>query len=219
MKVSQFAAILEAADSLSGVADSSERLGQLEQWSKLLGDRGQLTVAGFAKQLERTMAALPSGRTNRAEQSVAEARKVIDAIGHLLATAGAKGPAKDCKLVSNVLRQVDCNAFSQFVVDATTALQEKTRSLKAPKPKSTRADQTEAIDSHVDQLRQAGTSRDVFDRAVLHLKTDKRLKLADHAEIARQYVRSVTKYKSTTAAHRDIQDAFIRQSRFENKLR
>jgi hypothetical protein len=218
MKVSQFAAILEAADSLSGAADPSERLGQLEQWSKLLADRGQQTVASFVKQLERTIAAPPSGGTNRAEHSVAEARKLIDAIGHLLATAGAKGPAKDCKLVSNVLRHFDCNAFSQFVVDATT-LQKSTRSRKAPKPKSNRADQTQSIDAHISQLRQAGTSRDVFDRAVLQLRADKRLKLADHAEIARQYVGSVTKYKSITAAHSDIQDAFIRQARFENKLR
>src|SRR5215204_1095837 len=111
MKVSQFAAILEAADFLLVATDPSGRIGRLEQWSKLLANRGQLTVASFAKQLELAMTTPPSGTTNRAEHSVAEARKVIDAIGHLLATAGAKGPAKDCKLVSNVLRHVDCNAF------------------------------------------------------------------------------------------------------------
>src|SRR5258708_31479898 len=39
------------------------------------------------------------------------------------------------------------------------------------------------------------------------------------AEIARQYSESVTKYKSIRAAHDDVAKAFVRQARFENKLR
>ena len=52
-----------------------------------------------------------------------------------------------------------------------------------------------------------------------NLKASKSLKSPDVSEIARQFSLSVTAYKSKPAAYSDIEKAFIRQGRFENKLR
>jgi len=59
----------------------------------------------------------------------------------------------------------------------------------------------------------------IMPRLERHLNPAVREILSDVAEIARQYSLSVTKYKSIKAAHTDIEKAFLRQARFENKLR
>jgi hypothetical protein len=76
-----------------------------------------------------------------------------------------------------------------------------------------------AIPRHVSDLRTAMTDRDAFDLALGRLKAARSVKLSDVAEIARQYSLSVAAYKSKASAYTDIEKAFVRQARFENKLR
>jgi len=75
------------------------------------------------------------------------------------------------------------------------------------------------IQQHLTDLREAGADRQAFDLAFNKLKASKSLKSPDVSEIARQFSLSVTAYKSKPAAYSDIEKAFIRQGRFENKLR
>ena len=67
-------------------------------------------------------------------------------------------------------------------------------------------------------LRNAGTDRAAFEAVLATLKSDKSVKSATLAEIARRYANTVTKYKSMAAAHADISSAFTQQARFANKV-
>jgi hypothetical protein len=152
---------------------------------------------------------------------IGELTVILDRVRQLYFSAGAKGPAKEFSTLAEALRP-----HADKSVDIFVATIERSLSQTKAKPKGrTKASapnkplNEDAIRRHVSQLRQAGTERVAFDRALDELKADKALKLADFAAIARQYSDSVTKYKSTASALQDISKAFIRQSRFENKLR
>lgn len=154
--------------------------------------------------------------------TVAELCVVLDHIRQLCASAGAKGSAKDLEIISKALAPHAETFVNAFCADARTKLSqqlEKPKGKRASASVGTSASNDEAIRKHVMQLRDAGTNRQAFEAAFERLKGDKDVKSPDVAEIARQYSTSVTKYKSIKAAHTDIEKAFVRQARFENKLR
>ncbi len=135
-------------------------------------------------------------------------------------SARAKGPAKDLSMLADALKLHADKSVDAFCAAAREKLAEKPRARnKGSSSGSIPAANEAAIGDHVRQLREAGTDRQAFDAAFEQLKVDKAIKSPDVAEIARQYSLSVTKYKSIKAAHSDIEKAFVRQARFENKLR
>jgi len=89
---------------------------------------------------------------------------------------------------------------------------------KAASGASTASDEN-AIERHLGELREAGTDQNAFDVAFKKLKASNRSSCRNLAEIAHQFSLSVTAYKSKAAAYSDIEKAFVRQARFENKLR
>jgi hypothetical protein len=162
------------------------------------------------------------GHLRRGVVKIAELRLILDQLQQLYVSAGANGPAKDFKTFNDVLGPHAASPVDVFVKDLKDRLgraTEKSKGRRKAESGKSASENEEAIRHHVANLRHAGTDRSAFDQAFDLLKSDKSLKLPDLAEIARQYSESVTKYKSIRAAHDDVAKAFVRQARFENKLR
>jgi hypothetical protein len=153
--------------------------------------------------------------------TIAELRLVLGHLQQLYVSAGANGPAKDLKTFSDALQAHAGKPVDLFVAEVRARLGQAEAKPKARKKAAAESAprNEDAIGDHVAQLRGAGTDRPMFDQALDRLKADKSLKLPELAEIARQYSDSVTRYKSISAAQNDISKAFVRQARFENKLR
>jgi hypothetical protein len=158
----------------------------------------------------------------RSSMTVAELRTILDNIQRLCAKAGAKTAMKDLQTFSDMLKP-----YSEMPVDKASAeikhslsqaAERPAKGTKTPARSATSLDQN-LIQHHLAALRDAGTDQKAFELALQKLKTSKSLKSPDVAEIARQFSLSITAYKSKAAAYSDIEKAFIRQARFENKLR
>jgi hypothetical protein len=157
----------------------------------------------------------------RSSMTVGELRTILGNIQQLYAAAGAKTAVSDLQAFSDMLKP-----YSDMPVDKTCAeiKQRLSEPAKKPAKRAARAGSSTApnqslILQHLTELREAGTDQQAFNLAFKKLKASKSLKLPDVAEIARQFSLSVTPYKSKTAAYADIEKAFVRQARFENKLR
>jgi hypothetical protein len=153
---------------------------------------------------------------------VSEFRAVLGKIHQLCASAGAKIAAKELQAFSDILKPYSDMQVAKACVDIkhhlSQATANPTRRGKAARQPSAAPDQ-DAIQRHLTEIRNAGTDQQAFDLAFQKLKASKSVKLRDLAEIARQFSLSVTVYKSKPAAYSDIEKAFVRQARFENKLR
>jgi hypothetical protein len=154
--------------------------------------------------------------------TVSELRAVLGKIKQLCLSAGAKTAAKELQSFSDILKPYSDMHVAKACVDikhhlSQPAARPKTRGKAGGQSRATR-DQ-DAIPRHLAELRDAGTDQQAFDLAFKKLKASTSVKLADLAEIARQFSLSVTAYKSKAAAYSDIEKAFVRQARFENKLR
>jgi len=157
------------------------------------------------------------------EFTVAQLRAVLDGLQAFSVAAGARAAAQDLQIVSDMLRPHADSTVTAFCADMSAKLQAASARPKgrkkavAPKPRA--ASNDAAIHQYIAELRDAGTERGAFDAVFARLNADKSLKAADVGEVARAYANSVTKYKSMAAARDDISKAFVRQARFENKLR
>jgi hypothetical protein len=154
--------------------------------------------------------------------TVGELRTILSNIQRLCASAGAKTAAKDLQTFSDILKPYLNIQIAQACADIKRHLSEATakpakRGNAAGTPSPVRNE--DAIQRHLTELREAGTDQQAFDLAFKKLKASKSIKVADLAEIARQFSRSVTAYKTKAAAYSDIEKAFVREARFENKLR
>jgi hypothetical protein len=158
----------------------------------------------------------------RSSMTVSELLTVLGNVQHLCTAAGAKTAVKDLQAFSDMLKP-----YADMPVDKVCAEIKQNLSPPATKPAkrgSARAGAStsfnqDLIQQHLTELRNAGIDQQAFDLAFKKLKASKALKSPDIAEIARQFSLSVTAYKSKTGAYSDIEKAFIRQARFENKLR
>lgn len=152
---------------------------------------------------------------------VADLRAVLSHLQQVYVAGGAKGPAKDLQIISDVLRAHADDDLSTFLTDLGARL---TRAPEKPKGRNKSTVSAKAvlnegvIASYVALLRDAGTLQPRFDSAFQQLKSDTSLNLSNLTEIAHRYSNSVSKYRSLGAAHKDISQAFIRRARFENKL-
>lgn len=157
--------------------------------------------------------------------TIGELRRALDDIAHLCLAAGAKGAAKDIKLITEALGSIAHSDAVTVLSTIRTRIAEGRTKPRAGRNGAKRAApkiaalNDDAVAHHLTSLRNAGTNRQLFDMTFQALTADKSLTAADTAEIARRYSDTVTKYKSVKAAHADISKAFVRQARFENKLR
>jgi hypothetical protein len=155
--------------------------------------------------------------------TIGELVQTLDRVRQFCETAGAKTTAKDLKIFSDALKPHAHESVDAFCAEMQARLSDTAersrRHGKTSLPRATAALHEVAIGRYVAQLRSAATDRQAFDAAFEMLKSDKTVKSADVAEVARRYGNTVTKYKSARAAHADIEKAFLRQARFENKLR
>jgi hypothetical protein len=159
---------------------------------------------------------------NRSSIRVSELRTILANIQQLCASAGAKTAAKDLQAFSDMLKsysdaQVD-KACADIKDHLSRAAAKPAKRGKAAGQSSTTPDEN-AIKQHLNELQSAGTDQAAFELAFKKLKASKSVKLPDLSEIAHQFSLSVTVYKSKVAAYSDIEKAFVRQARFENKLR
>jgi len=158
----------------------------------------------------------------RSSITMSELRAILGNIRQLFAAAGAQTAVKDLQAFSDILKR-----YSDMPVDKACAEIKQTLSQPAETPakptkqsaRSSASLNQDLIQQHLTELREAGADRQAFDLAFNKLKAAKSLKSPDVSEIARQFSLSVTAYKSKPAAYTDIEKAFIRQARFENKLR
>jgi hypothetical protein len=151
--------------------------------------------------------------------TVGELRTILGNIQQLCVSAGAKTAAKELQTFSDVLRPYSDRQLTKACADIKQHLSQGTaKPPKPPRPPKLPSDQ-EVIQRHLTEIRDAGTDQPAFALAFKKLKASKSVKLADLAEIARQFSRSVTAYKTKAAAYSDIEKAFVREARFENKLR
>jgi hypothetical protein len=158
----------------------------------------------------------------RSSLTVSELRTILGNIRQLCASAGAKTAAKDLQTFSDILKSYSDSQVDKACADIMHSLSEAAaKSAKRTKAlgRASAARDNNAIEQHVTELRAAGTDPKAFDLAFKKLKASKSVKLPELAEIARQFSLSVTAYKSKADAHSDIEKAFVRQARFENKLR
>jgi hypothetical protein len=154
--------------------------------------------------------------------TVGDLSVVLNHIRRLFDSAGAKSAVKDLEALSRVLAPHANMSVAAFCADAETRIQQTQRTKsrkKAPVSVGAVESNSEAIREYVTQLRDAGTDQQAFDAAFERLRGDKAIKSPYVGEIARQYSLSATKYKSIKAAHADIKRTFLRQARFENKVR
>jgi hypothetical protein len=220
MKVAAFRAILAAAEGLYRNGGNETAARALSVLARLLAGHDTMTVAAFAALLAKAPAADDSG-VGQGEPTVAYLKGVLDSLRSFCQAAGAKTAEKDLKALVDVL---DAHAAPPVAAFAThlqawlseAATKPKGRS-KTTATKST-ASSEEAIASYSAMLRNAGTDRAAFEAVLATLKSDKSVKSATLAEIARRYANTVTKYKSMAAAHADISSAFTQQARFANKV-
>ena len=155
---------------------------------------------------------------------IADLNLILDHLRQLCLAAGAKTPANDLKTLGDALRPHANVQVSQFVSAVRDGLAKQTASkaksrTKGSAPRKSDPPDAAVIATQVDRLRASGTDNISFENALESLKAQKSLTLSEVAEIARQYADTVTKYKSKAAALGDISKAFVRQARFENKLR
>lgn len=159
----------------------------------------------------------------KAAFTVGQLRGVIEGLQDFSLVAGAKTAAQDLRIFSDMLKPFADRSVVEFCADMKSRLQaaaDKPKGRKKATSVKPRAGMNDAIvRQYVDELRSAGTDRLCFDDVFDRLTADKSLKAGDVGEIARQYASGVTKYKSIAAAHADISKAFVRQARFENKIR
>jgi hypothetical protein len=149
--------------------------------------------------------------------TVGELRTILRNIQQLCVSAGAKTAGKELQIFSDVLKPYSDMQLAEACVNIKRHLSEATP--KRPKPGPPGPPDPEAIQRHLTELRSAGTDQPAFALAFKKLKASKSVKLADLAQIARQFSLSVTAYKTKAAAYSDIEKEFVRQARFENKLR
>jgi hypothetical protein len=156
--------------------------------------------------------------------TIGELSSMLDRLRDLYSAAGADGPAKDLKTLSEVLQPHAHREVGAFVRDVNVRLSQA-GGMKRPKkgsvPSKTVSLNCERIEHHVSHLRNAGVDQADFSAAFENVKADKSLRLADMAEIARLYSDSDVKvtYRSAAAAQKDISAAFVRRARFLNKIR
>jgi hypothetical protein len=154
--------------------------------------------------------------------TVSELRAVLGKIQQLCASAGAKTAAKELQSFCDILKPYSDMQVAKACADINHHVSQATarpaKRGKAVGQSSTTPDQG-AIQQHLTALRDANTDQQAFDLAFKKLKASKSVKLADLAEIARRFSLSVTAYKSKAAAYSEIEKAFVRQARFEHKLR
>lgn len=155
--------------------------------------------------------------------TVAQLRTLLNGLQEFSVAAGAKVAAQDLQIFSDMLRPHASSTVTAFCADMSAKLQAASAKPKGRKklaaPKARFESNSGAIHQYVADLRDAGTMRSAFDAVFARLHSDKSLKSADVSEIARAYANSVTKYKSIAAARDDIEKAFVRNARFENKIR
>jgi hypothetical protein len=157
---------------------------------------------------------------NRSSIRVSELRTILGNIQRLCASAGAKTAAKDLQAFSDMLKPYSDAQIEKACADIKDHLSRATaKPARRGKAAGNASGHENVVEQHLNELRSAGTNQTVFDLAFKKLKASKSVKLADLSEIARQFSLSVTTYKSKAAAHSDIEKAFVRQARFENKLR
>jgi hypothetical protein len=150
--------------------------------------------------------------------TVGDLRTILRNIQQLCASAGAKTAAKDLQAFSDILRAYSDTQLTKACADIKHRLSAPgPKPPKPPKPPSGQPD-PDIVQQHLTVLRGAGIDEAAFEVAFKKLKASKSVKLADLAEIARQFSRSVTAYKSKAVAYSDIQKVFIHRARFENKL-
>jgi hypothetical protein len=153
---------------------------------------------------------------------VRELRGILEQLVQLYVSAGSTTAAKDLQKITDALENQDEKDIETFIADIRLVLTQPPKAKKSRRASaevlglSTGAD---GIKEHLERLQHAGNNRENFDRALDQLKADKKLKLADLTEIAHRYSGNVTKYKSIRLAQEDISKTFVRNARFENKLR
>jgi hypothetical protein len=160
---------------------------------------------------------------NRNSLTVIELRAILGHMQTLYVAAGAKTAAKELQVFSDMLKPYsDVDVFKACADIKLCLSQAPEKAVKRGKgtSRSNAAPPSgeDAIQRHLGELRSAGSDQTAFDLALKNLKASKSVKAADLSEIARQFSRSVTKYKSKAAAYADIENAFVRHARFENKL-
>jgi predicted short-subunit dehydrogenase-like oxidoreductase (DUF2520 family) len=148
--------------------------------------------------------------------TVSEFRAVLGKIQHLCASAGAKTAAKELQSFSDMLKPYADMQFAKACADIKHHLSQAT--VRPVKRGKATPDQ-DVIQRHLTELHDAGSDQQAFDLMFKKLKASKSLKLQDLSEIARRFSLSVTAYKSKAAAYSDIEKSFVRQARFENKLK
>jgi hypothetical protein len=156
--------------------------------------------------------------------TVSELRTILAKIQNLCASSGAQTAAKDLQTFSDILKpysnlDIDkaCAEIKHCLNQVAAIPATRSKTTKAPTRKTSAPDEN-AIQRHLTELRDAGTDQKDFDLAFQQLTSSKKLKLPDLAEIAHLFSGRVTTYKSKAAAHADIEGAFVRRARFENKI-
>jgi hypothetical protein len=219
MKVAAFRAILEAAEKLYRDGGNERAAQALNLLARLSVGRDEMTIAAFATRLAGIPASDGGETSVHGAATVGDLQATLASMLMFCQAAGAKTAAKDIKAVSDVLNGEAAASLNVFCARADAWL-------ATPKPKGrskatagkAAAPNEQAIASYLANLRNAGTDRATFEVAFARLKSDKSVKSAAVAEIARRYANTVTKYKSMAAAHADIASAFTQQARFANKV-
>lgn len=151
--------------------------------------------------------------------TVAELLVAFDQLATFCTAVGAKAPALELAQFANALKphsELQVAAFCTSVrAGLSHAAQKPVARRKAPGSVKSAVANSTLINHHLSALRNAGADRKTFDTALASLKADNSLRSSELAEVARQYGLTVTKYKSMSAAHADIEKAFIRQVRLK----
>lgn len=220
MKVAAFRAILAAAEGLYRDGGNETAARALSLLAQLLTARDTMTVAAFAALLANVPAPDNIG-VGQGGSTVAQLKDALDSLQSFCQAAGAKTAEKDLRALADALEAHGAQPLEAFSAYIQAWLSEATAKPKGRSKTAATKSATsneEAIASYSAALRNAGTDRAAFEAAVAALKADKAMKAPAVAEIARRYANTVTKYKSTAAAHADISIAFTQQARFAGKV-
>jgi hypothetical protein len=147
--------------------------------------------------------------------NIREILAALDQLRALYAACGPKAAEKNIAKVIELLAPHDGKSIEAFIMDVRAAAAPAEARAAAP---AAAVDQA-VVEQYLQRLAAAGTEERRFEETFAGLTEDANVKLKEADEIARQFTRQQSPFKTRKAALTAIKQTFVERARFENKLR
>jgi hypothetical protein len=140
--------------------------------------------------------------------NVKELREVLEEADGILAAAGAKSRSKDFRRFLELLQGHDEQPVGEFLA----GLRQRLKGSKPARAKLLKRADEQRISRYIEQLRDAGIDRSIFDRVFAELSKDKGVRKEEADAIAHRYTGGRDKWPKKSDALRAIADWFAHEA-------